>query len=557
MDSRFKMTFTVLLLTLAINVFGASAFDCPTMVENIMRGHLLKSSRAFIDEKADFTKELHGLNFVEVIPWEPNQKDKALRKLIRKHGLSTLLSKNIPEFDHAQKVGPAKVHINELHFSQYAASNHTGEYTVVGNAQAFKAGKLDPSKFPRLQVWRDTSGKIWTLDHRRLISMVMAGYDKELDVEFVPYDFFKEDRFKFTNMGDGNSIVLSLTKEDGSSKAPIAVVVSKPTVEIKKPKTKRKINFPLEKDPATKKWELARGEDYLIRLEKYSSTLSEEYVLANKRTSEEARELFKDVAEIRSRAKSADSVLAKLIKKDQILFEKGSSIADLNMARSLIGDGIGLRAFFKANAEGVIDQKAVQLFVMRLAKSIEDGKIRITEILNYRPKDHNNLAYFTDEQVRLIVEADARFALKQKAKGITHKPVIVKNGPGAYLDMGYTSFHFNFSNVEEVLGEVQVRGRLVHEMTETMHLFYDLKMGKPVSSDLLKDPEIAKAVKAFTNLSAKQKDFYYGYIQAIIIHFRQKELAGIKRSTPPKLPDGFPEELNLITLKDHVLSIVP
>lgn len=555
MNSRIKLSFFAIILTLTFNVFGASAFDCPTMVENIMRGHLKKASTQFLHEKNDFAKELQGLNFVEVIPWEPNQKDKALRKLIRKHGLTSLLSKNIPEFDHTQKVGPAKVHINELHFSQYAASNHTGNYTVVGNAQAFKAGKLDPSKFPRLQVWRDTTGKIWTLDHRRLISMVMAGYDKELDVEFVPFDFFKEDRFKFTNMGDGNSIILSLTKEDGSSKAPIAVVVSKPKVEIKKPiKKLQKISNP-ETDSATKKWELSRGEEYLLRLEKYSSTLSEEYELANKRVSDEAKSLFADVAEVKSRAKSADSVLAKLIKKDQVLFGKGKSITDLDVARSLIGDGVGLRAFFKSNTRGVIDQRAVQLFVNRLAKNIEDEKIKVTEILNYRPQGEDQLAYFTNEQIKIITDADLRLGLKKKAKGLEHKPIIIKNGPGAYLDMGYTSFHFNFADVDNVLGEVQVRGKLVHEMTETMHLFYDLKMGKPINSDLLTDPTIAKAVKQFSELTKEQKEEYYKYIQAVIVHFRKEEM-GISSSLP-SLPSGFQRELSLIELKEHIISASP
>lgn len=553
MNSRIKSSFFAIILTLTFNVFGASAFDCPTMVENIMRGHLKKASTQFLHEKNDFAKELQGLNFVEVIPWEPNQKDKALRKLIRKHGLTSLLSKNIPEFDHTQKIGPARVNINELHFSQYAASNHTGNYTVVGNAQAFKAGKLDPSKFPRLQVWRDTTGKIWTLDHRRLISMVMAGYDKELDVEFVPFDFFKEDRFKFTNMGDGNSIILSLTKEDGSSRAPIAVVVSKPKVEIKKPiKKLQKISNP-ETDSVTKKWEISRGEEYLLHLEKYSSTLSEEYELANKRVSEEAKSLFANVAEVKSRAKSADSVLAKLIKKDQVLFGKGKSIADLDEARSLIGDGVGLRAFFKANASGVIDQRAVQLFVNRLAKNIEDEKIKVTEILNYRPQGEDQLAYFTNEQIKIITDADSRLGLKKKSKGLEHKPIIVKNGPGAYLDMGYTSFHFNFADADNVLGEVQVRGKLVHEMTETMHVFYDLKMGKPINSDLLTDPTIAKAVKQFSELTKEQKEEYYKYIQAVIVHFRKEEM-GIN-SSMPSLPKGFQKELSLIELKDHIITV--
>ena len=142
--------------------------------------------------------------------------------------------------------------------------------------------------------------------------------------------------------------------------------------------------------------------------------------------------------------------MAILKKKEQQVFIEGKSIASVDVARSLIGDGVGIRAFIKSNSEGVIDQRAVQTLVMRLVKSIEDGKIKITEILNYRTQGENAISYMTDEQIKLIVEADLKLGMKLKAKGLPHKAIVVKNGPGAYLDMGYTSFHFNFANSDEI-----------------------------------------------------------------------------------------------------------
>lgn len=544
-----------LLLTLIISFQTWAAADtsqvkCQETLQIILRGHLGTVTPAFVDEKNDFLKQLAGLNYNEVIPWEPNKKDKALRKLIRKHGLNSLLSKNIPAFDHTQKVGASRVHINELHFSQYAASNHTGEYTVVGNAIAFKSGQLDPAKFPRIQVWRDVTGKIWTLDHRRLVSMVLAGMDREIDVEFVSFDFFKDDRFKFTNMGDGNSIVLSLTKEDKTSKAPIAIVITKPK---SKGVFKKVENSTLERaleserDAPARKWEETRGENYLLALEKYSATLSEEFKLAAEGNVGELYSLFNKIAEVKYRAKEADSVLAKLIKKDKKLLEAKKSIKNLDEARELIGDGIGIRAFLNSNNEGLVDSRAVDIFVDRLASKIEQGSIQVTEILNYRAINNETQAYLTDQHIQKLIEADLRASQRAKKQGKPHTMMIVKNGVGAYKEMGYTSFHFNFGVTQEILGEVQVRGRLIHQVTEAMHLFYDLKSGKPLSPETLEKPILASAVKAFLELNEKDKSTYYNYLQKAVVQARKAEL-GLD-SPKVLLPSMFPKELEIEKLK--------
>ncbi len=49
------------------------------------------------------------------------------------------------------------------------------KYTVLRNAIDLKLGRLSPEDLPTIRVWRDSAGKIWTLDHRRLAAFRMAG----------------------------------------------------------------------------------------------------------------------------------------------------------------------------------------------------------------------------------------------------------------------------------------------------------------------------------------------------------------------------------------------
>ncbi|MHA4812517.1 hypothetical protein ACX0G9_30775 [Flavitalea flava] len=63
---------------------------------------------------------------------------------------------------------------NEIHFMQSSIKNTTGEFTVLGNAEALKAGTLNPGVL-RMNVWKDANGKIWTLDHRRLAAFKLSG----------------------------------------------------------------------------------------------------------------------------------------------------------------------------------------------------------------------------------------------------------------------------------------------------------------------------------------------------------------------------------------------
>ncbi|MDR2039443.1 MAG: hypothetical protein LBQ60_16090 [Bacteroidales bacterium] len=57
---------------------------------------------------------------------------------------------------------------------QSSIKNTTGNYTVLGNAEALTNGTLNP-KILRMNVWKDANGKVWTLDNRRLGAFRLSG----------------------------------------------------------------------------------------------------------------------------------------------------------------------------------------------------------------------------------------------------------------------------------------------------------------------------------------------------------------------------------------------
>ena len=52
--------------------------------------------------------------------------------------------------------------------------NATGEFPVLGNAEALANGSLNPNVL-RMNVWKDAARKVWTLGHRRLAAFRLSG----------------------------------------------------------------------------------------------------------------------------------------------------------------------------------------------------------------------------------------------------------------------------------------------------------------------------------------------------------------------------------------------
>ncbi|EJF9181254.1 RHS domain-containing protein, partial [Salmonella enterica] len=97
----------------------------------------------------------------------------------------------------------------DVRYMQSSIKNQTGEYTVLGNAEALLNGTLKPSALPPIKIWKDNLGKIWTLDHRRLAAFKLAGLDSVPFKWASPNEVANQMR-KMTTKTDGKSIILKL-----------------------------------------------------------------------------------------------------------------------------------------------------------------------------------------------------------------------------------------------------------------------------------------------------------------------------------------------------------
>ncbi|WP_293953333.1 MULTISPECIES: hypothetical protein [unclassified Sphingobacterium] len=133
-----------------------------------------------------------------------------MKKLISIFILLFLVSNSFAktaDFLGVRQVVAAKGVLNtsEIHFMQSSIKNTTGNFTVLGNAEALANGSLNPNVL-RMNVWKDASGKVWTLDHRRLGVFKLSG------LEQAPIQWANPtgQMWKMTTTNGGTSIKLKL-----------------------------------------------------------------------------------------------------------------------------------------------------------------------------------------------------------------------------------------------------------------------------------------------------------------------------------------------------------
>lgn len=80
----------------------------------------------------------------------------------------------------------------------------------MGNADALKSGLLDPNVL-KMNVWKDQSGKVWTLDHRRLAAFRLSG----LNSAPIQWADPSSQMWKMTTQNGGLSVRMKLG--DGNS----------------------------------------------------------------------------------------------------------------------------------------------------------------------------------------------------------------------------------------------------------------------------------------------------------------------------------------------------
>ncbi|MGN6825519.1 RHS repeat domain-containing protein, partial [Neisseria sp. P0019.S002] len=107
-----------------------------------------------------------------------------------------------------QNCPPGTMPTKDIHFMQSSAKNQTGDYTVLQNAADLKSGKLDPNIL-RINIWKDESGKTWTLDHRRLAAFKIAKIECT-PVQEANSSMVKKQMWKMTTKTEGKSMTLKL-----------------------------------------------------------------------------------------------------------------------------------------------------------------------------------------------------------------------------------------------------------------------------------------------------------------------------------------------------------
>jgi len=121
-----------------------------------------------------------------------------------------LQGKTNPQAEQTEGTGqPTTVNPEDVRYMQSSIKNQTGEYTVLGNAEALKNGTLSPDDFSDIRIWQDDNEQLWTLDHRRLAAYKLAGLE-EVPFQWATQQEINSQMWKMTTKTDGLSIKLKL-----------------------------------------------------------------------------------------------------------------------------------------------------------------------------------------------------------------------------------------------------------------------------------------------------------------------------------------------------------
>ena len=215
--------------------------------------------------------------------------------------------------------------------------------------------------------------------------------------------------------------------------------------------------------------------------------------------------LFSGLGEVTARAKSAESVAVKL-----------ASGKDLR-------DGVGARLTLRDGSAA-----GVEGFVERAIDALRSGQLQALSLSNFRAREAGR-PYLDDEQYARLAEAAA--ADNPRAW------IRPNDDPKSLIPAGYTAVHMNVTFANGARGELQVRGRHVHELAELEHAAYNVRRGKLAAGD----------VSGISALEAHQREAHLAYLSELYRHARVKEIHGVQAAGPiPALPASLPAELALV-----------
>jgi len=133
-----------------------------------------------------------------------------------------IVTKPFPRYRSSLKPLPQSIPIKKIHFMQNSIwtlfSNN--QYNILTTARAIKNHQLNINTLPKISVWQDQQRRIWTLDHRRLAAIILAGNIKNAPVQWATAAEVNKKRYEYTTKNGGTSIILYLTQR-------LAVIIRK------------------------------------------------------------------------------------------------------------------------------------------------------------------------------------------------------------------------------------------------------------------------------------------------------------------------------------------
>ena len=95
-----------------------------------------------------------------------------------------IMTTPFPTYTPPKKNQSTNVALYKIHFMQssfWIVFNNT-RFNVINTAKQLKNKSLSIKSLPKVHVWRDKKGIIWTLDHRRIAAIILAGNIKKISV---------------------------------------------------------------------------------------------------------------------------------------------------------------------------------------------------------------------------------------------------------------------------------------------------------------------------------------------------------------------------------------
>lgn len=156
------------------------------------------------DKNDHSQKSIH--HFIQILS---NLNYKMLKVVsLKQRSLDKIRTYPFPTFMPIAPYMPQQIPIKNINFMQNSIHDvfHQRQYDIISTARKLQRNKNIISTLPKIHIWRDTQHNIWTINHRRLASMILAGNIKMVHVIWEDKAQVDANKFEYTTKVSGKSI---------------------------------------------------------------------------------------------------------------------------------------------------------------------------------------------------------------------------------------------------------------------------------------------------------------------------------------------------------------